>query len=312
MKQISFVVPCYNSEKTIGSVVDEIDQVFSKNESYKYEIILVNDASPNDNTLGEIKRLANTNEHVTAVRLSKNFGQDSALMAGYSVATGDYVISLDDDGQNPAQESLKLLEKIEEGYDVVFGKYKKKKHSRFKNFGSKVNDIMAAWLLGKPKDLSLCSYFVMNRFVVNEMLKDKNSFPYIWGLILRSTDQMTNVYIEHRERMEGKSTFTLRKCLKVWFNGFIAFSVRPLRFSAIIGMITAVLGFLYGLFVIIRQLMIGETVVGWSSMMAAVLLLGGVNLIMIGLVGEYVGRMNISVNNTPQFIIRDIYTGEDV
>ncbi len=310
MKKLSFVIPCYNSEKTVGRVVAEIDEAFLGNDRYEYEIILVNDASPRDNTLGTIKRLAVENPRVTAVGLSRNFGQDSALMAGYSLATGDYIISLDDDGQNPASEAWKLLEKLEEGWDVVFGRYVHKKHSPFKNFGSSVNDKMAQILLNKPKELRLCSYFAMDRFVVDEMLKDRNSFPYIWGLILRTTDRITNVYIEHRIREEGKSNFTLIKCLKVWMNGFIAFSVKPLRFSAVVGTLVAVIGFLYGIYVVIKRLLYGEPVAGWSSMMTAILLLGGVILIMLGLLGEYIGRMNINLNNTPQYIIREIETGE--
>lgn len=150
----------------------------------------------------------------------------------------------------------------------------------------------------------------MNRFVVDQMLKDRNSFPYIWGLILRTTNRITNVVIEHRVREEGKSNFTLVKCLKVWMNGFIAFSVKPLRFSAIMGTLVAVGGFLYGIYVIARQLLYGEPVAGWSSMMTAILLLGGVILMMLGLLGEYIGRMNINLNNTPQFIIREIETGD--
>lgn len=310
MKKLSFVIPCYNSERTVGHVVAEIDEAFLGNGRYEYEIILVNDASPKDNTLETIKRLAVENPRVTAVGLSRNFGQDSALMAGYSLAKGNYIISLDDDGQNPAKEAWKLLEKLEEGWDVVFGRYLHKKHSPFKNFGSSVNDKMAQILLNKPKDLKLCSYFAMDRFVVDEMLKDRNSFPYIWGLILRTTDRITNVYIEHRVREEGKSNFTLIKCLKVWMNGFIAFSVKPLRFSAIMGTLVAVVGFLYGIYVIVKQLLYGEPVAGWSSMMTAVLLLGGVILIMLGLLGEYIGRMNINLNNTPQYIIREIETGK--
>lgn len=310
MKKLSFVIPCYNSEKTVGHVVAEIDEAFLGNDRYEYEIILVNDASPRDNTLGTIKRLAVENPRVTAVGLSRNFGQDSALMAGYSLTTGDYIISLDDDGQNPASEAWKLLEKLEEGWDVVFGRYVHKKHSPFKNFGSSVNDKMAQILLNKPKELRLCSYFAMDRFVVDEMLKDRNSFPYIWGLILRTTDRITNVYIEHRIREEGKSNFTLIKCLKVWMNGFIAFSVKPLRFSAVVGTLVAVIGFLYGIYVVIKRLLYGEPVAGWSSMMTAILLLGGVILIMLGLLGEYIGRMNINLNNTPQYIIREIETGE--
>ncbi len=310
MKRLSFVIPCYNSEQTIAHVVAEIDNCFLENDRYEYEIVLVNDASPKDNTLGEIRRLARENKRVTAVNLSKNFGQDSALMAGYSVAKGDYIISLDDDGQNPASEAYKLLDKLEEGWDVVFGKYQHKQHSWFKNFGSRVNDLMARILLDKPKDHRFCSYVSMDRFVVDEMQKDRNSFPYIWGLILRTTNRITNVYIDHRPREEGKSNFTLIKCLKVWMNGFIAFSVKPLRFSAIIGTLVACIGFLYGIYVIVRQLLCGEPVAGWSSIMTAILLLDGIILVMLGLLGEYIGRMNINLNNSPQYIIRSIDQGE--
>lgn len=311
MTDISFVIPCYNSELTIGSVVAEIDSVFENSTKYNYEIILVNDGSPKDDTLGTIRKLAKENKRVVAVNLSKNFGQDSALLAGYSVSKGEYVISLDDDGQNPAAESLKLLEKIEEGYDAVFGQYHEKKHSKFKNWGSNLNDKMANLLLNKPKDLRLCSYFVMNRFVVNQMLQDKNAFPYIWGLILRSTSNLANVYIDHRPRVEGKSNFTIAKCLQVWMNGFISFSVKPLRISSIIGALIAIIGFISGIVVIVQRLVFGEPVVGWTSLIATLLFLGGLILLMLGLIGEYIGRMNISINNTPQFIIRDIEEGNE-
>jgi undecaprenyl-phosphate 4-deoxy-4-formamido-L-arabinose transferase len=310
MKKISFVIPCYNSEHTVGHVVAEIDHNFEGNERYEYEIILVNDGSPLDDTLGTIRRLAVENKRVKAVNLSKNFGQDSALMAGYSLAQGEYIVSLDDDGQNPAAEAWKLLDKMEEGWDVVFGRYHVKKHSKLKNFGSMVNDKMATFLLDKPKDLRLCSYFAMHRFVAQEMLKDKNAFPYIWGLMLRTTHRMTNVYIEHREREEGESNFTFKKSLKVWLNGFIAFSVKPLRVSAVIGCLIALLGFLYGIYVVVARLFLGEPESGWSSIMVAILLIGGIILMMLGLLGEYIGRMNISINNTPQFIIRDCFSGE--
>lgn len=311
MTDISFVIPCYNSELTIGSVVAEIDSVFENSTKYNYEIILVNDGSPKDDTLGTIRKLAKENKRVVAVNLSKNFGQDSALLAGYSVSKGEYVISLDDDGQNPAAESLKLLEKIEEGYDAVFGQYHEKKHSKFKNWGSNLNDKMANLLLNKPKNLRLCSYFVMNRFVVNQMLQDKNAFPYIWGLILRSTSNLANVYIDHRPRVEGKSNFTIAKCLQVWMNGFISFSVKPLRISSIIGALIAIIGFISGIVVIVQRLVFGEPVVGWTSLIATLLFLGGLILLMLGLIGEYIGRMNISINNTPQFIIRDIEEGNE-
>lgn len=313
MKKVSFVIPCYNSEHTIGHVVAEIDQAFGGNKRYEYEIILVNDASPRDDTLGTITKLARENARVTAVNLSRNFGQDSALLAGYSIASGDYVVSLDDDGQNPAMEAWKLLDKLEEGWDVVFGRYHQKKHSLIKNLGSRVNDWMTCILLEKPRDLRLCSYFAMDRFVVEEMKRDRNAFPYIWGLILQTTHRITNVYIEHRVREKGRSNFTLMKCLKVWLNGFIAFSVKPLRFSSLAGTLVALGGFVYGIIIIIRQLIWGETVEGWSSLMVTVLILGGAILMMLGLLGEYIGRMNINLNHTPPaYIIRSIERGGDV
>lgn len=312
MKQISFVIPCYNSEHTIGHVVAEIEQEFAGNKRYEYEIILVNDASPKDDTLGAIRALAKENPHVKAVDLSKNFGQDSALLAGYSLAKGTYIVSLDDDGQNPASEAWKLLDKIEEGYDVVFGRYHVKKHSRLKNFGSRLNDLMADTLLGKPKNLRLCSYFVMDRFVAQQMSRDRNSNPYIWGLMLQATNRMTNVYIEHREREQGVSNFTLAKSIKLWMNGFISFSVKPLRLSALVGVLTAFVGFLFGVYFVGKRLFFGEPVEGWTSLMVVQLLLGGIILIMLGLLGEYIGRMNISVNHTPQYIIRSIYDGNEM
>ncbi len=310
MKKISFVIPCYNSQNTVGKVVAEIDQVFLENKAYSYEIILVNDGSPKDDTYGTICRLADENPRVIAVNLSKNFGQDSALMAGYSQTTGDYIVSLDDDGQNPASEAVKLLAALEEGYDVAFGRYLVKKHNWFKNLGSRLNDYMACLLLDKPKKLRLCSYFAMNRFVVEQMLLDRNSCPYIWGLILRTTDHITNVTIDHRAREEGTSNFTLRKCFQVWMNGFIAFSVKPLRFSTFVGTGVAILGFLYGIYVVIRQLLYGEPVAGWSSLMTVLLLIGGLILMMLGLVGEYIGRMNINLNRTPQYVFREVHPGK--
>lgn len=192
-KKLSFVIPCYYSEKTISLVVDDIFEAFPK-EDYQYEIILVNDGSK-DNTFSVIKGLADKFPQVIAVNLAKNFGQDAALMAGYTYATGEYIISLDDDCQNPPAEAHKLIAKIEEGYDAVFGKYHTKQHSAFKNWGSRLNDKMATMLLKKPKDLTLCSYFIMNSFVKDEMLRYDSAFPYIWGLILRTTDQIGRAHV---------------------------------------------------------------------------------------------------------------------
>lgn len=304
-KKLSFVIPCYYSELTVSSVVEDIFRAFPPSD-YHMEIILINDGSKDD-TFSVISRLADTHPEVIAVNLAKNFGQDAALMCGYSLCTGDYIISLDDDGQNPPEEAHKLIAKIEEGYDAVFGKYHVKHHSKFKNWGSRLNDKMTTWLLKKPKDLTLCSYFIMNRFVAQEMLRYESAFPYIWGLILRTTDNIANTYIDHRDRAVGTTTFTLWKLITLWMNGFTSFSIIPLRITTFLGGIFSFAGFLAAVFVIIRQFIEPEAAIGWPSLMCALLVIGGLIMMMLGLLGEYIGRIFISINKSPQFVIRRIH-----
>lgn len=304
-KKVSFVIPCYNSSKTIGKVVAEIKDTMEKLNQYQYEIILVNDCSP-DNTFEVIEALCKENKNICGVNLAKNFGQHGALMAGFHQVTGDILVCLDDDGQTPADEVGKLLEKIETGDDVVYASYAHKKHSLFRNFGSWVNEKMAQFLLGKPKDLYVSSYFAARRFVVNEMLKYENAYPYVIGLVLRTTKKISNVPVNHREREVGQSGYTLGKLLALWFNGFTAFSTKPLRIATIGGSIFAILGFLYGIYTIIKKFVNPAVPMGFSSMMSAIMFIGGVMMLMLGLIGEYIGRMYICMNNAPQFVVRDL------
>jgi len=306
-KKISFVIPCYYSEKTIRGVVNDIDSEFP-DELYSKEIVLVNDGS-NDNTLNELKKLSDEKEGIIVVNLAKNFGQDAASMAGYRHASGDYIVTLDDDGQNPPREAHTLLNKIEEGYDAVFGRYDVKRQSRFKNFGSRLNALMAYFLLSKPKDLELNSYFVINKFVRDEMIKYDGSYTYIWGLILRSTSNIANVTIEHLERTVGTTTYSFGKLVALWMNGFTAFSIKPLRVSSVFGVLMSVIGFIITIILSIKALLIGD-VPGWTSLMGAILLLFGVQFIMIGLLGEYIGRIYINNNKAPQYVVREVYKGE--
>ncbi|SET26299.1 undecaprenyl-phosphate 4-deoxy-4-formamido-L-arabinose transferase [Pseudobutyrivibrio sp. C4] len=307
-KKISFVIPCYHSENTIEAVVEDICKEFPS-EEYNKEIVLVNDGS-RDGTYAKLRELADKNSEVVAINLSKNFGQDGATMCGLSQATGEYIIVLDDDGQNPPYEAHKLLEQIEKGYDAVFGKYRTKKDTLFKKFGHDINDMMATSFIGKPKSLQLNSYFVINRFVRDEMLKYKGAYPYIWGLILRCTDNTANVYVEHKAREEGKSTYTLSKLLNLWFDGFISFSVKPLRLTSCLGFVSCIMGFLLTGVIIIKTIHHGD-VPGWPTMMAATLVLGGLQMLMVGIVGEYVGRIFINGNHSPQFVIREKYQKEE-
>ena len=311
MKLVSFVIPCYCSEKTIASVLDEIRGAMQGLPQYAYEVILVNDGSP-DNTFETLRALANSDCHVTAIDLARNFGQQSAIMAGLSHSSGDYVVCLDDDGQTPADEVGKLLQKLEEGYDVVYASYEHKQHSWFRNWGSRVNGKMTEIMLGKPKNLALTSYFAVKRFIVLEMLKYKHSFPYSEGLVLRSTRRICNVPVHHRQRQEGTSGYTLGKLIALWMNGFTSFSVKPLRLATYLGASSALLGFLYAIVIVIKHFVDSSIPEGWSSTMALQLVMGGIILVVLGLIGEYIGRIYICINASPQFVEREIVKKEEL
>lgn len=305
MKKVSFVIPCYRSEHTVEGVVNEITTTMETlQEKYTFEVILINDCSP-DNTMGTIRRLCEERPYVKGIGFARNFGQHAALMAGLRQSSGDFVVCLDDDGQTPADEVGKLLAKLEEGFDAVYAKYEHKQHSGFRNLGSKVNELMTRVMLEKPKELYVSSYFAVKRFIVEDMIRYENSYPYVIGLVLRATKNITNVVVNHREREEGTSGYTLKKLLGLWFNGFTAFSVKPLRIATCVGAVSAFLGFAYGIYTIIKKFINPDVPLGFSSMMAALVFFGGMIMIMLGLIGEYIGRIYISMNNSPQYVIRE-------
>ena len=309
MEKLSFVIPCYGSETTIEIVVNEIRETLKQRPEYDDEIILVNDCSP-DRVWPRIRALALADSHITGIDLAKNFGQHAALMAGYRHCTGDLIISLDDDGQTPACELFTLVDKMKEGWDVVYASYAHKMHSGFRNFGTWMNERMTESLIGKPKGLRVTSYFIMRRFIADEILRYENAYPYIEGLIFRATRNIANVPVTHHERMVGESGYTFSKLLALWFNGFTAFSVKPLRIATFCGSACACIGFLYGIYVVIRKLVDSSIEMGWSSIIASIFFLGGLILIMLGMIGEYIGRIYISINNAPQYTIRQVVTAD--
>lgn len=304
--KISFVIPCYRSVATLPGVVKEIQEAMDKLKEYEYEIVLVNDCSPDD-TFETIKSLASDNSNIMGLSLAKNFGQHAALMAGFNEVSGDIVVCLDDDGQTPANEVSKLIDGINSGADVVYARYTHKKHSFFRNFGSSVNEKMTRIMLGKPKNLYVSSYFAARRYVIEEMIKYTYAYPYVIGLVLRTTKNIINVDVTHRNREIGESGYTLAKLFSLWFNGFTAFSVKPLRMATLTGTVAAIAGFIYGLWTIFKKLFLhpAELVVGFSALMSVMVFMSGLILLMIGLVGEYMGRMYVSMNNSPQYVIRE-------
>ena len=305
MQKISFVIPCYHSAQTVGNVVrDIVDTVLVRSE-FQYEIILVND-NPPDDTWRVICEMCRNNPNIHGICFTKNFGQHAALMAGYRKVTGDIVVSLDDDGQNPPQEMFKLIDALNEKTDLVYAKYIQKKRSLFRNFGSKVNDWMVQWLLNKPKELYLASYYAAKRFIIDEMVKCENPFPYIDGLALRSTSEYINVDIVHKERAAGNSGYSIAKLLGLWMNGLTSFSVKPLRIATFSGFCISLIGLVLAIIIIIQKLILNDAVsAGWPSIMTVVLILDGAIMIMLGLVGEYVGRIYVTMNKSPQYVIKD-------
>lgn len=308
-KKISYVIPCYRSEKTIESVINEIEETMSFLQNYTYEIVLVNDGSP-DNTWGKICEIVKDHKEVRGFNFAKNFGQHAALMAGLNNVTGDIIICLDDDGQTPANEATKLIRAIEDGADAVYAKYDNKKHSAFRNFGTAMNEWMTEVMLGKPKKLYVSSYFAVRRFVVDEMIKYKGSYPYVIGLVLRTTKNIVNVDVNHRSREIGTSGYNFAKLLGLWVNGFTAFSIKPLRIATIMGCVFAFIGFIYGIYTIIKRFVLPDIPAGFSALMAAIIFFGGMTMLMLGMAGEYIGRTYISINENPQYVIRDAVSAD--
>ena len=306
MKKISVVIPCYYSEKTLSIIVNDAVKTIKNDGRYDYEVILINDGSK-DGTWSVIEQLASSDNKVIGINLSKNFGQHSALIAGYRAVTGDIILGVDDDGEHDPKEMFKLIDKLEEGYDYVAVDYSDihKKSSVFRNFGTWVNELMAKTLIDLPKDVAFSSYYVERRFVTDEIAKCTNPFPYILGLLLQVTHNIGNVKIEKRERIYGKSGYNYRKLLGLWLNGFTAFSVKPLRLSTIFGFFVSLVGFILGIYIIVNKIVNPNVQLGWSSLMCMIFFMGGIIMLMLGMIGEYLGRVYININNRPQYVIKE-------
>lgn len=303
-KRISFVIPCYKSEATIETVVAEIRDEVSRLQVYDYEIVAVDDNSP-DHVFDVLCRLALNDARIKVLRFARNFGQHAGMLAGLRAATGDYIVFLDDDGQCPMDHLRDLLVPLLAGADVAIARYGKKKQSFFKNLCSRGNEFAAEILVGKPKELQLGNFMALTRGIASEMCHYTGPYPYISGLFLRASDKIVNVPMPERERMNGVSTYTFRKLFSLWLNSFTAFSIKPLQWVSFWGAMIAVLGMGYGGIIVASKLINPAIAIGWSSIMAALLLLGGMILFVLGMIGEYLGRMYLTISQTPQYVIRE-------
>jgi len=301
---LSFVIPLYYSAETIVPLVKEIEGLAVEG---GHEIVLVNDGS-RDATAGICRELLrDARIPLIFVNHARNYGEHNAVLTGYRHARGAYVVNLDDDGQNPPAEAVRLWQHAKkEGLDAVYGHYGQKEHSLFRNLGSWLTNRITDWVLDKPKGFYLSSFRCVSAFVAREVAAHEGPYPYIDGLILQVTQNIGAVPVHHAERAAGRSGYTLRRLLRLWLSTFVNFSVMPLRLATLLGLVMAGAG-LAGLAVIFYLRYANEGPdYGWGSLMGALLVFSGTQLVILGLIGEYIGRMFLTVNRRPQSVVRSV------
>ena len=301
-KLVSVVIPCYNSERSIAEVVELTMAEFAKLVSFDCEFVLVDDNS-SDGTFAEITRLCERYPNVHGLSLMRNFGQHNGLMCAMNHVSGDYVLGMDDDMQTHPSQIAPILAKMGEGYDLVYGVYRKSTNGSVKNLTSWLNKKTSRVLLGRPKDIQSSNFWCITRQVCDEVIKYKNYSPYVDGIFYRVTHNIGNVTIEHHEREYGQSGYTLKKLIKQWM-AYFNFSVIPLRIASVIGVVSAVVGFVMALVTVIRKLLDPTMLVGWASTISLMVFFFGLVLMVLGIIGEYVGDLVLAVNGTPQYIVR--------
>jgi undecaprenyl-phosphate 4-deoxy-4-formamido-L-arabinose transferase len=306
--ELSFVIPVYNGAQSIGGVVAAIFDEFAE---VSCEVVLVNDGSE-DESEHVCRQLAESHPgRVRFLQLSRNFGEHHAVLAGLNHTRGDYCLVLDDDGQNPPSEAVKLWQAIRNrDCDVVYGYYRTKQHHWFRNLGSWLHGRMATTLLKKPKDIYLSSFKVMNRFVVDELKHYRGPFPYIDGLIYQVTARVEQVEVEHHARKIGRSGYTLRKLVRLWLSMFVGFSMAPLRAAALLGFGASAFSGCLLLLIVLDKLFINPGLpVGIPTVLVCIALFSGMQMFVLGVLGEYLGRVVLAQNGLRQYVVREDVLG---
>jgi undecaprenyl-phosphate 4-deoxy-4-formamido-L-arabinose transferase len=301
---LSFVIPLYNSAATIGSLVKDIERLSIAG---GHEIVLVNDGSADQTSAVCRDLVRDARVPIIYVEHSRNFGEHNAVLTGWRHATGTYVVNLDDDGQNPPAEAARLWEHaVKEQLDVVFGHYEVKQHSLFRNFGSWFTNRMTDWALDKPQGFYLSSFRCVSGFITRQVAEYTGPYPYLDGLLLQVTQRIGSITVRHDKRTAGQSGYTFRRLLRLWLSAWLNFSLLPLRAATLLGLITAVAGLVGFAFVVLLWFENRGPAYGWGWVTSAVLLFSGAQLVMLGLIGEYLGRMFLTVNQRPQAVVRDV------
>ncbi len=301
---LSFVIPLYNSAQTIAALVREIEALAIEG---GHEIVLVNDGSA-DATAAVCRELVRTAAvPVVYIEHARNFGEHNAVLTGWRQARGAYVVNLDDDGQNPPAEAVRLWRHAREaGLDVVFGHYEVKQHSAWRNAGSWLTNRVTDWALDKPAGFYLSSFRCVSAFVAGQVSGYTGPYPYIDGLLLQMTQRIGSIEVRHEARQTGSSGYTLRRLLRLWLSSWVNFSVFPLRVATLLGLVVALAGLVAFGVVVCLWLTNRGPQYGFGWLMSALVLFSGVQLVMLGLIGEYIGRMFLTINQRPQAVVRDM------
>ncbi|WP_313816635.1 glycosyltransferase family 2 protein [Cupriavidus sp.] len=309
--ELSIVVPVYRSEKILPRLVEEVSTaVHGIGIGDSFELVLVNDCSPDRSWLA-IKDLAQKHGFVKGINLRRNFGQHNATMAGLNNVSGKFVVIMDDDLQHPPSAIGEMLRALQSGFDVCYTHYLNRRHEAWKKLGSSFNDKVATVLLDKPRGLYLSSFKALRREVVDEIVKYDGPYAYVDGLILGVTSSITSVDVEHQERHEGQGNYNLRRSVSLWLKMATSFSILPLRLASLVGMGLAVLSLVMIAVVVVLKIRHPDIAVGWASIISVLLLIGGVQTMCIGMIGEYLGRSYLKLNRKPQFVVAE-KTGERV
>ena len=297
----SVVIPVYNSKLTLEKLSDRLRTVF-ETISEDFEIIFVDDGSQ-DGSWQKLKEMRNKDNRIKIIQLMRNFGQHNALMCGFNFVSGDYVITMDDDLQNPPEEIPKLINKISEGYDIVYGKYISKKHSTFRNIGSKLIQLVYKKVFSVQNNLT--AFRIIKRPLVKSILKYEKSYVFIDGLLAWNTKNIGFVHVLHHERKVGKSGYAFKKLFALSLNMITNFSIVPLQISSIMGLLFAVLGFIMATYFLLKKIIYDIPVAGYTSLIIAITIFAGIQLLTLGLIGEYIGRIHLNINKKPQYEIRE-------
>ena len=303
MIKISVVIPCYYSENTITELVEETVRELKSLDNYSFEFILVNDGSE-DKTFEKIRLLSEKYPFVTGVDLAKNCGQHNAILAGMKLAQGDYILGMDDDFQTHPSQIYKLVNKLEEGFDIVYGKFPRRQHSFIRNFQSKLSEMSAEYLLDNPKGLKACPMYIIKSFVKDEVIRSQSSYTNLRGLFLRTTSRIANAEIEHFERKSGTSGYTLKKLLRLW-SSYLNYSAKPVKLIRGFGVLTLVAGLIY----LILSFVLAIPSV--NIIASEIMIFSGIIIFILGVLGEYLVRLFMVTTKEPQYVIRTITNGSE-